>query len=116
MNVTQRKYNLLVDYMRSCNHFTPAYQYTLISGEKYPESFDDEVNYIGDWSGECLPRFDEITALVIKPRYLFSVGRLVPRQIHSCEESLLAMLNENNIPYMYKSGNVILSIGVRGNG
>ena len=88
--------------------FTPAYQLKTSGHPEYPDKFENEVTYLGDWSDECLLPYEEIEWVKIKPRMLKHIGRLVPKIVISVEEQVLAILHEQRISYEYDRGNIVI--------
>jgi hypothetical protein len=87
---------------------TPAYQLKIFNQPEYPKTFDEEVDYLGDWSDECLYPYTSIEWIKIKPRMLEHIGMRVPKKVISVEEQLLSILHELNIKYAYSNGNILI--------
>jgi hypothetical protein len=107
MNMSNEKWKTLILSIENLS-FAPAYQLKLVGQQAYPEKFDEEVVYYGDWSDECLFPYNEIEWIAIKPRVLKHVGKLVSKKINSIEEQVLSILHQQQISYKYKNGNIII--------
>ncbi|ANF97124.1 DUF6678 family protein [Paenibacillus bovis] len=97
--------------------FPPPFQMkSVLSEQPYPEPFEQDVNYNGDWHtaiGDMSdgarfaawqsPAFD-IEWLRVKPRRLQYQGRLVEPLLLDIEQEFAALLREERIPHT-KKGN-----------
>ncbi|WP_144394619.1 DUF6678 family protein [Pleionea sediminis] len=88
--------------------FTPPFQYKKYEEPPYPEVFDEDVWYLGDYSSEFLLPYSKLEWIAIRPRYLKSIGRLLPQKIVSCEQELLALLNKLNINFKNENDKVFI--------
>jgi hypothetical protein len=80
--------------------FAPAYQCKMVlRSDPYPERFETDVDYLGDWSSECLSPFSCIEWLRVRPRFLRHRGRLVAPEVLSVESEFLAILHRYQIPH-----------------
>lgn len=80
--------------------FGPPYQLKVVLNSRpEPEHFEADVDYLGDWSDECLSPFYEIEWLRIRPRFLRRRGQLIPPEVQSVESEFLALLHRYHIPY-----------------
>jgi hypothetical protein len=87
--------------------FAPPYQLKVVlNPHPQPEQFDTDVNYLGDWSDECLVPFYEIEWIQIRPRYLRHRGRLLAAEVLSVESELLAILHRYDVPYRHDKGSI----------
>ena len=79
--------------------FRPPYQRKdLFRDEPEPASFDEDVWYVGDWSGGILP-FETIEWIRIRPRY---VARLTPASaptVYDCAMQLGDVLRRHSIAH-----------------
>ena len=72
------KWRELQDAVRTELPFAPPYQLKVVlNPQAYPEQFEADVDYLGDWSNECLFPYYEIEWIRIRPRFLRRRGRLV---------------------------------------
>ena len=105
------KWNELRDSVCCELSFTPPYQIKLVlEPSPYPEHFESDVWYLGDWSDECLKPFYAIEYLRIRPRYLRHRGQLIEPEVENIEPDLLNILHRHHIPYQ-KKGDTIMIYG-----
>ena len=62
------RWKKLITAVRKDLPFAPAYQLKNFDHPASPDNFDNEVNYIGDWSDECLFPYDDIEWCVFRSR------------------------------------------------
>lgn len=80
--------------------FSPPFQLKVVlRSEPEPEHFESDVDYLGDWSDECLSPFYAIEWLRIRPRYLHRRGRLIAPEEKSVEPAFTEILRRYSIPY-----------------
>jgi len=97
--------------------FAPPFQMKDVLEElPYPEYFEQDVNYNGDWHAAIGDMSDDarftplqnpafaIEWLRIKPRRLEYQGRLVESRLLDIEQEFVTLLREERIPYV-KKGN-----------
>jgi hypothetical protein len=87
--------------------FAPPYQLKVVLNPvPQPERFDSDVDYLGDWSDECLLPFYEIEWLRIRPRFLQRRGRLLAPEVQSVESAFLEILRRYQIPHRSDSDTI----------
>lgn len=80
--------------------FPPPYQRKdVLATAPQPETFGDDVYYLGDWKEGLWP-FYSIEWIRIAPRYLVTRARLLPPETRDCTQELKAVLQSDNIPYV----------------
>ena len=80
--------------------FAPPYQLkAVLNPVPQPEQFDSDVDYLGDWSDECLLPFYEIEWMRVRPRFLRRRGRLVAPEVQSVEPAFMEVLCRYQIPH-----------------
>lgn len=80
--------------------FGPPFQIKVVlRSEPEPEHFESDVEYLGDWSDECLSPFYEIEWLRIRPRLLRRRGRLIAPEVESVEPAFTDILRRYSIPH-----------------
>jgi len=96
--------------------FCPPYQLKMLAWTRpHPETFDEDVWYLGDWSDECLQPFAGIEWMRVRPRYTVARRRPADTGIEDCSEAFEALLARFQIParadrgsywiYGYAAGN-----------
>ncbi len=85
--------------------FPPPYQIKYVCDENpYPETFDRDVSYWGDWSGEGLLPFFGVEWICVRPRYIKCRGKLIDDEIIDETIEFIAIMNNFSIPYIEKEG------------
>jgi hypothetical protein len=88
--------------------FSPAFQRKdLTRSEAWPEDFDHDTPYSGDWPSGT-DRSSEIEYIRVRPRRTVSRGALIPDGIEDIEEQFLGILNRLRIPYIRDSETVTI--------
>jgi hypothetical protein len=101
------KWRELQNAVRAELLFAPPYQLKgVFSPHPNPGQFEADVDYLGDWSDECLYPFDGIEWIRVRPRYLHRLlwERFVAPELRSVESEFLAILHRHNIPYRRDEG------------
>ncbi len=93
--------------------FTPAYLEKLVTDEKfrYTDVNTKNISYFGDWSPyymEGMPLFFDIEYLIIIPRYVKNVGKLVKGKTIDISENLNDVLTKLNVPFEIDNNNFIV--------
>lgn len=105
--INETKWTELRNAVRRELPFTPPYQLKLVLNDHpEPEHFEADVDYLGDWSDECLSPFFEAEWIRIRPRFLHRRGRLIAPEIQSVESELLAVLHRHHIPYRHDGDSI----------
>lgn len=79
--------------------FAPPYQVKYVLDDAhYPENFDNDVWYLGDWI-EGLSPFYSIEWIRVRPRYLKHKGNLLPPEMIDISNEFVSILEELKIPY-----------------
>lgn len=82
--------------------FSPPYQLkAVLNTQPYPEHFETDVYYLGDWGDECVLPFYGIEWLRVRPRFLRHRGRHIAPEVQSVEPEFLAILRRYHIPYRH---------------
>ncbi|WP_440119649.1 DUF6678 family protein [Paenibacillus sp. QZ-Y1] len=85
--------------------FAPPFQIKMVLEQApYPDSFEQDVTYIGDWLS-LSTAFYNVEWVRVKPRTLKSVGRYVQPEVMDIEAEWVALLQKLRIPYMKKDHN-----------
>jgi len=103
------KWRELQSSVRAELPFAPPYQLKVVlNPHPYPEHFEVDVNYLGDWGEECLSPFYEIEWIRVRPRFLHRRlwERTVSPEVRSVESEFLAILHRHNIPYRRDEGSI----------
>ncbi|MCW1921045.1 hypothetical protein OKA05_00670 [Luteolibacter arcticus] len=106
MNAT--KWRELRDAVARELPFAPAFQRKdVLSSDAYPQTFDQDVRYGGDWpAGTDLS--SEIEWICVRPRRLIHRGNLVAPAIEDIEEQFLALLGRLQIPFARDSETITI--------
>ncbi|OMD69920.1 hypothetical protein BSK48_16480 [Paenibacillus odorifer] len=79
--------------------FTPPYQAKYVLDDiPYPENFENDVWYLGDWI-EGLSPFFSVEWIRVRPRYQKHKGNLLPPELIDISKEFLSILHELRIPY-----------------
>lgn len=88
--------------------FPPPYQAKyLLEDRLYPEEFEMDVSYWGDWIEGIVP-FYSVEWIRIRPRYLKHRGRLVSPEVIDITDDLVKLLKELSIPYRLENDTYII--------
>lgn len=88
--------------------FPPPYQAKyLLEDRLYPEEFETDVSYWGDWIEGIVP-FYSVEWIRIRPRYLKHRGRLVSPEVIDITDDLVKLLKELSIPYRLENDTYII--------
>ena len=88
--------------------FRPAFQRKdLTDREPYPEEFDHDVSYCGDWPAGT-DQSSKIEYIRVRPRRTFFRGALVQDGMEDIEPQFLAILERLGIPYLRDSETVTI--------
>ncbi len=82
--------------------FAPPYQIKVVlNPHAHPEQFEVDVDYLGDWSDECLCPLHAIEWIRVRPRFLHRPlwKRTTAPELRSVESEFLGILHRHNIPY-----------------
>lgn len=102
------KWEQLQRYVIDTLPFPPSYQIKhVLEDNPYPESFEEDVWYWGDWV-EGLQPFYSIEWLRVRPRYVQSRGRLIAPEIFDITDEFTAILQELKIPFIKKDRTVYI--------
>ena len=102
MNAT--KWRELRDGVMNDLPFAPAFQRKdLLEADPYPETFDEDVNYCGDWPAG-IDRSAEIEWIRVRPRRRVRRGQLIPDGLDDIEEALVALLHRIGVPFLREPG------------
>ncbi|MBE0365788.1 hypothetical protein PULV_b0449 [Pseudoalteromonas ulvae UL12] len=99
---------VLVNSIKTELPFTPPFQYKKFDEDPFPLSFSENVNYLGDWSAHCLQPFTKIEWFCVRPKYLKSVGRLVPPKVVSCEAEFINLLQNLKVPFQSQGDTILI--------
>jgi len=99
---------MLIDGINTELPFPPPFQYKKFGHAPFPQIFDKDVTYLGDWSALCLYPLEDIEWIFVRPRYLKRIGKLVPKQVISCENEFLKLLTKLGVSFKNESGNVYI--------
>jgi len=97
------KWGKLQDAVLNTLLFPPPYQAKYVLGQTpFPEDFEDDVWYIGDWVEGLIP-FYSVEWIRVWPRYLKHRGSLIFPELIDITEDFIMVLRELTIPYkVYK--------------
>lgn len=88
--------------------FPPPYQAKyLLEDRLYPEEFETDVSYWGDWIEGIVP-FYSVEWIRIRPRYLKHRGRLVSPEVIDITNDFVKLLKELSIPYRLENDTYII--------
>lgn len=88
--------------------FPPPYQAKyLLEDRLYPEEFETDVSYWGDWIEGIVP-FYSVEWIRIRPRYLKHRGRLVSPEVIDITDDFVKLLKELSIPYRLENDTYII--------
>ena len=102
------KIGKLINSIKSELPFTPTFQYKKFGEEPYPLTFDEDVWYLGDWTAHCLQPYSQIEWFCVRPRYLKSIGRLVPSKVISCEAEFISLLQKLKVPFQQQNDSIFI--------
>lgn len=93
------KWRELQDAVINTLLFPPPYQGKyLLDDRLYPEEFETDVSYWGDWIEGIAP-FYTVEWIRVRPRYLKYRGRLVSPEVIDITDDFAKLLKELSIPY-----------------
>ncbi len=79
--------------------FPPPYQAKyVLDDSRYPEDFENDVWYWGDWIEGLMP-FYQVEWIRVRARYYKDRGRLVAPELIDITEDFMKILMEYSIPY-----------------
>ena len=88
--------------------FAPAFQRkNILEPHPYPETFETNVYYCGDWS-VGIHQSSEIEWIRVRPRRLVHRGHLVPDAIDDIEVQFIAVLHRIGIPFLRESESILV--------
>jgi hypothetical protein len=100
--MSDTKWAELQEAVRGELAFAPPYQLkAVLNPAPQPERFENDVDYVGDWSDECLLPFYEIEWLRVRPRRLRHRGRLAAPDVQSVEPAFIEILQRYGIPHRH---------------
>lgn len=80
--------------------FPPPYQAKyVLDNIPYPEKFDNNVGYFGDWV-EGLGPFYSVEWIRVRPRYQRHQGNLLPPEVIDITNEFIDILIENKVPFI----------------
>ncbi|TCJ03062.1 DUF6678 family protein [Cytobacillus praedii] len=93
------KWRELQDAVINTLLFPPPYQGKyLLEDRLYPEEFETDVWYWGDWKEGIVP-FYRVEWIRVRPRYLKHRGSLISPEIIDITDDFVNILKELSIPY-----------------
>lgn len=102
------KWRELQDAVINTLLFPPPYQAKyLLEGRLYPEEFETDVSYWGDWIEGIVP-FYSVEWIRVRPRYLKHRGRLVSPEVIDITDEFVKLLKELSIPYRLENDTYII--------
>lgn len=108
MNAT--KWNALGERVKQTLPFPPPFQTKhLLQAQPYPETFDHDVGYHGDWEAGIQDSVG-LEWLRVRPRRLVHRGRLVAPAIEDIDTAFVGILHDLRIPYQ-RDGDTIVIYG-----
>ncbi|MCH5584002.1 hypothetical protein MK805_03365 [Shimazuella sp. AN120528] len=88
--------------------FPPAYQIKyVLENRPYPESFEQDVWYWGDWE-EGLEPFYHIEWIRVRPRYVKKRGKISEGEIIDITEEFIRLLRKWRIPFVVKKESIYI--------
>lgn len=102
------KWRELQDAVINTILFPPPYQAKyLLEDRLYPEEFETDVSYWGDWIEGIVP-FYSVEWIRVRPRYLKHRGRLVSPEVIDITDEFVKLLKELSIPYRLENDTYII--------
>lgn len=102
------KWRELQDAVINTILFPPPYQAKyLLEDRLYPEEFETDVSYWGDWIEGIVP-FYSVEWMRVRPRYLKHRGRLVSPEVIDITDEFVKLLKELSIPYRLENDTYII--------
>lgn len=102
------KWRELQDAVINTILFPPPYQAKyLLEDRLYPEEFETDVSYWGDWIEGIVP-FYSVEWIRVRPRYLKHRGRLVSPEVIDITDEFVKLLKELFIPYRLENDTYII--------
>ncbi|RED51633.1 DUF6678 family protein [Cohnella lupini] len=79
--------------------FAPPFQAKYVLDESlYPENFENDVWYLGDWV-EGLSPFYSVEWIRVRPKYQKPLGKILPPELIDITNEFLSILQKLRIPY-----------------
>lgn len=102
------KWRELKDAVLHTLPFPPPYQAKYVLEDKlFPEDFEGDVWYWGDWEEGLLP-FYEVEWIRVRPRYQQHRGKLVAPEIVDCTDEFISILQMHNIPFKQENDSIYI--------
>lgn len=88
--------------------FPPPFQAKYILGDSpYPEEFDKDVWYFGDWI-EGIEPFYSVEWIRVRPRYQRHQGNLIPPEVIDITNEFIDILIQNKVPFINMNDSIYI--------
>jgi hypothetical protein len=102
------KWELLRKSVQESLQFPPSYQVKyVLEDTPYPEHFEDDIWYLGDWEQGIRP-FYSVEWIRVRPRYLKHRGMLINPEVIDITEEFVSMLQRLRIPFVKEESTICI--------
>lgn len=106
--MSNTKWRELKDAVLDTLPFPPPYQAKYVLEDRlYPEDFESDVWYWGDWMEGLLPYYN-VEWIRVRPRYQKHRGNLIDPELADCTEDFITILHKYHIPYQKQNDSIYI--------
>ncbi|MEH7549846.1 DUF6678 family protein [Neobacillus vireti] len=102
------KWEQLLKSVKDTLPFRPSYQVKyVLEDTPYPEKFEDDEWYVGDWDYGLRP-FYTVEWIRVRPRLVKHRGRLIQPEIIDITEEFVSILQKLRIPFVREDNTICI--------